>query len=161
MKHGMSRTRLYQCWSDMKQRCLNPNNSFYYRYGGRGIKFCDEWRDFTSFMEWALSNGYSDDLTLDRIDNDGNYCPENCKWSTQREQSLNKTHLIGVCGVKGVRKCSTHKGKYQGYKATICENGKEKYLGYSKTIEGAAEIRRRYIEQNMHSGGQPPKAREA
>lgn len=73
------------------ERCNNHNHVHYERYGGRGIKVCDEWANsFESFREWAMANGYSDDLTIDRKDNDGNYCPENCRWSTDKEQCNNK-----------------------------------------------------------------------
>lgn len=90
-KHGMSKTRLYRIWAAMKSRCYNPQKDHYSEYGGRGIEVCDEWRlDFVSFMNWAIQNGYSEQLTLDRIDVNGNYCPENCRWITIREQNYNK-----------------------------------------------------------------------
>lgn len=78
-------------WKTMKQRCLVPANKDYRLYGGRGITICDEWKDdFFAFNSWAESNGYKKGLMLDRINNDGNYCPENCKWSTPVEQANNK-----------------------------------------------------------------------
>jgi hypothetical protein len=75
----------------MKKRCNNPNHTFYHRYGGRGIRICDEWNNsFLSFREWALSHGYKDGLTIERIDNDGNYDPYNCKFIPMQEQHKNR-----------------------------------------------------------------------
>lgn len=88
--HGMAKTRLYKEWQGMKQRCNNPKTPKFYNYGGRGISYCEEWEDFSNFQEWALSNGYSDSLTLDRIDVNGNYGPNNCRWVTNLEQQNNK-----------------------------------------------------------------------
>ena len=82
--------RLYCIWSKMRQRCLKPYCEAYKDYGGRGITICKEWEDFNNFRDWALSNGYRDDLTIDRIDNDGNYEPSNCRWATMLQQQNNK-----------------------------------------------------------------------
>ncbi len=85
IKHDMSHSRIYQTWADMKTRCLSSTNKRYHRYGGRGITVCEQWLEFTPFKDWALANGYTDELTIDRVDNNGNYCPENCEWITIQE----------------------------------------------------------------------------
>ena len=91
IKHGKWHTRLYGIWSDMKRRCYVPKCKNYKYYGARGIKVCDEWRkSYIPFEEWALANGYSDKLTIDRINPDGDYCPENCRWATYLTQENNK-----------------------------------------------------------------------
>lgn len=91
IKHGDWHTRLYGIWRGVKYRCCVPTCKFYKYYGARGIKMCDEWKnDYLAFKEWALANGYSDKLTIDRINPDGDYCPENCRWSTYLTQENNR-----------------------------------------------------------------------
>lgn len=99
-KHGESKTHLYQTWLNIKQRCYNPKFSKFEYYGGRGIIVCDEWkRSYEAFRDWALSNGYEDGLTIDRIDNDGNYEPSNCRWVTMKVQNNNKKQRGGAVSI--------------------------------------------------------------
>lgn len=89
--HGMTKTRIFNIWITMKQRCYNPNKQHYECYGGRGVKVCQEWLyDFMKFYEWAMNNGYEESLTLDRIDMNGNYEPFNCRWVDLKTQANNK-----------------------------------------------------------------------
>ena len=92
-----TKNRLYRIWADMKRRCKNSDRPNYKNYGGKGIRVCQEWENsFDSFREWALNNGYSDDLSIDRIDNDGNYEPSNCRWATAKEQANNKRNNLHI-----------------------------------------------------------------
>lgn len=140
-KHNLAnRCSLYGVWKNIHGRCLNPNDKSYKNYGGRGIKICDEWKnDFFAFYNWAYANGYKEEklenglnvLTIDRIDNNGDYCPENCRWITNAEQAKNKRTTLTdeerycicpVCGKtfvkkqrKGQKTCSQSCGaRYRG-----------------------------------------------
>ena len=99
-KHGYFGTRIYNTWAHMKQRCYNHKNASFKHYGAKGIKVCEEWQKFVPFCDWAISNGYDDSLTLDRIDNNKDYSPENCRWVTIEVQNNNKsdTNLITYNG---------------------------------------------------------------
>lgn len=88
--HKQTKTRLYGIWKAMRERCNCTTSSNYANYGGRGIAICGEWNDFCSFRTWAEATGYSDDLSIDRIDVNGDYCPQNCRWATFVEQQNNK-----------------------------------------------------------------------
>jgi len=90
-KHGgADKERLYNIWHGMRQRCNDSNHKDYPRYGGRGITICPEWNDYAVFRAWALANGYADDLTIDRKEVNGNYCPENCQWADAKTQANNR-----------------------------------------------------------------------
>jgi len=120
-KHGDAHSRLYKIWQGMKDRCKNGHKD----YGGRGIGYCQEWEWYLPFKEWAMSNGYSEGLTLDRIDTNGNYKPSNCRWSTPEEQSHNRRNGLTWEKVKEIREVchiylhSDLAEKYSVSKATI------------------------------------------
>lgn len=103
--HHKSNTRLYHTWQQAKDRCYNKNNKDYRDYGGRGIAVYDEWKDdFTAFYNWATENGYRDDLTLDRVDVNSNYTPDNCRWLTIKQQNRNKRNNKNYT-INGETKC--------------------------------------------------------
>lgn len=91
--HNLSRTRQWYIYSNMKSRCDKPKNEMYFRYGGRGIKYCDKWKTFIGFWD-DMENGYNDSLYLDRINNDGDYCKENCRWATMEQQANNRSNNV-------------------------------------------------------------------
>lgn len=112
--HGLSQSRIYKVYSGMKKRCYDKNHKLYNRYGGRGIKICDEWlNDFMAFYNWSMANGYQDDLTIDRIDNNKGYSPDNCRWVTMLEQAQNTSKNVNI----------TYKGKTQTISAWSRETG--------------------------------------
>lgn len=93
IKHGMKGTRPYQTWRGMKDRCTNHNSKYYHRYGGRGIKICKEWMSFDAFWK-DMQGTYDETLSIERVDNNGNYEPSNCRWATPAEQAVNKENSI-------------------------------------------------------------------
>lgn len=117
--HGGRYTRLYSIWTNMKSRCYDEMCKSYKSYGMRGIRICDEWRDdFTAFRDWAINNGYSDELTIDRINNDGDYCPENCRWANAKEQAGNRRSSRYVT-VGNETKSLAEWADYLGYSRSI------------------------------------------
>jgi hypothetical protein len=104
LTHGMTGTRIYRIWQGIKNRCYNKNRKAYKNYGGRGISVCNEWMHFEPFMKWSLLSGYTDDLSIERIDFNGNYEPDNCKWITFSQQASNKRN-VNIIEIGGIRKC--------------------------------------------------------
>ena len=142
-KHGMSYTRIYSCWRDMKQRCFNPKHAWYPSYGGRGITVCDEWKEFMPFYKWSMENGYSPELTIDRIDNYKGYSPSNCRWATRKQQMRNRrprssTGFVGVYIDK-------ERGKYE---AETRIGDKRYHLGRFDKLEDAVNAREEFIRRN-------------
>lgn len=116
--HHKAGTRLYRIWAGIKERCFNSNHKNYNRYKGRGITMCNEWKDnFMSFYNWAVNNGYKQGLTIERINNDGNYEPSNCRWATRWEQANNTSH--------------NHFIVYNGEKHTVSQWSKKTGIKYS------------------------------
>lgn len=131
--------RIYNIHKQMIYRCYKDDRENYERYGGKGVKVCEEWlSSFQSFLDWALVNGYKDGLTIDRIDYSKDYGPDNCKWSDYYEQAQNKgiskDNKTGITGV-----CFYQDGKYRAY---IARNDNKKHLGVFNTLQEAAKARR-------------------
>ncbi len=122
IRHGKYHTRLYTIWGNMKQRCGNPRNTSFRRYGGRGIKVCQEWANsFEAFYKWAMAHGYADNLQIDRIDNDGDYTPDNCRWIPQSE-NLNHTSRNVFITIDGDKKTVAEWAKITGVNEKTIRN---------------------------------------
>lgn len=146
--HGFSEDRLYCIWANMKARCNYDKSEYYNVYGGRGIKVCNEWNNFLPFREWALQNGYKENLTIDRINNDGNYEHSNCQWITN-EDNCRKTRRLNSKNTSEYRGVYFNKkaNKWQSY---ITVSRQNIYLGLFKDKKEAALKRDEYIiEHNL------------
>lgn len=179
MKKSSIYNKLRNTWRHIKNRCYNKNDPAYKNYGGRGIAVCDEWlNSFESFESWALNNGCAEGLTIERIDNDGNYCPENCKWATMLEQSNNRRSniLVTYLGktqtltqwarelgkIPSVLKDSYHRGTFPPKDGGECAryNKLIEYQGKALTIkQWAEELNIKYgtMSYRVSKGIFPPK----
>lgn len=133
-KHGDFGTKLYNVWNGMKTRCYNVNHKYYKDYGGRGIKVCDEWQKYIPFKEWAISNGYHEGLSIDRIDVNGNYEPSNCRWIPLSEQGMNKRNNV-YYEYKGKRYSVKDIAKMTGLKERTIRGRFERGWSVEKTIK--------------------------
>ncbi len=133
--HNLSGTRLYSIWKDMKKRCFNKNTTNYDDYGGRGITVCEEWAsDYKQFHDWSINNGYNDKLSIDRIDVNGNYEPNNCRWVTSKVQNSNTRKQKEFIAISPEGKSYTHKvisqfaelHNLERRQISDCLNGKQK-----------------------------------
>jgi hypothetical protein len=147
LKHGLTDHRLHRIWNAMKQRCYRVKNDKYPYYGGRGITVCDEWKnDFMAFYTWSMANGYADDLQVDRKDNDGNYCPENCRWVTRFVNMQNTgTRKQTASGYRGVFRQNNK------WRVKICSDGFHYHLGYFDSPEEAALVYNNWVIENKTS----------
>lgn len=137
IKHDKCNTRLYNIWGCMKQRCYNKNQPQYKNYGGRGIAVCDKWRDdFMVFYDWAMTNGYKSNLTIDRIDNNKGYEPSNCRWVTRKQQNRNTRQNRNIT-INGETHCLKDWCKILGLKRSTVSN---RINQYNWSIKQALEL---------------------
>lgn len=128
--HNMSSTRLYQIWQGMRGRCYNKHDPRYERYGGRGITVCDEWQEFSRFYDWSVNNGYQKNLTIDRINNDEGYRPDNCRWATNETQANNRESNIKITIGNATRTLTQWCEIFQvDYRTTLSRYNRNGFLG--------------------------------
>lgn len=138
--HGLYKTKLYRIWAGMKTRCTNPNSKSYPDYGGRSIAIYSDWGDFENFHKWATANGYEDGLEIDRIDNDGDYTPDNCRWVSKRHNANNRrtSKTIPVCGIsKTQAEWEAVLGLYRGKLTDMKRKGCDTEGFIKSRLEGA------------------------
>ena len=141
-KHGLSNTLLYKMWDNMIRRCTVPTTKGFAHYGGKGISVCNEWLDYGVFHEWAISNGYSEGLSIDRIDSSLNYTPDNCRFIAKSDQQANRTSNRGTSKYIGVFL------KKNQWAAQVRYKGKTNHIGYFSTELIAAQKRDEFIKLN-------------
>lgn len=152
--HRMTKTRIYGIWEGIKARCLNENNSAYKDYGGRGINICSEWVNFIDFKAWAFSNGYAENLTIERKNVNGNYEPNNCTWLTNAEQAWNRTNTVKIIIDGAILNIKEVANKYNLKESLVrqrCKKGwsveeiispvKKKRLPWKKNLKQNLEIK--------------------
>lgn len=146
-KHGLRNHPLYGVWCSMKRRCNVPNSKSYKYYGGRGITYCKEWEEFKPFYDWSIVNGYEKGLEIDRIDNDGNYCPENCRWVTPKVNKNNMSTNV-VLEYNGLKMNLKQWSDYLGIKySTIVDRWERKYP-IEKILSKEVRCSVKYVEYN-------------
>ena len=146
LKHGLSKTSIYQSWKSMMHRCYHPHNPGYHTYGGRGISVCDEWKNPEKFYQWAISNGWQKGLSIDRINVNGNYEPSNCRWTDAKGQKENLQTIIRTnkSGFRGV----SFRAERNVWLARITYEGKIIHLGHHASPELAAKAYDSYVIAN-------------
>ena len=149
--HNLTKNPLYKRWHNMRSRCFNKDHTDYHSYGGRGITICDEWKESVEpFITWAEVNGYKEGLEIDRIDVNGNYCPENCRFVTR---SLNARNIRSKTNSSSQYRGVSWKANRNKWMARVKVKGEENYLGYHLTEEAAAEAVNKF--NSLHFPGNP------